>query len=215
MSCWALVPIKSRAECKGRLAGWLAAAERLEVVREMAGRVVTALREAQLIDHVAVVSPERDTLPTDVLLLDDAGGGLNAALDSARQDLVARGADELVVLPADLPLITAADVDLLVARGRRSGFALATDSRCSGTNALYLARPGVFHFQFGPGSRRKHLDEATRLGLGAEVVRSQGLEFDVDCGEDLVFLRARGDARFASLQLLQAGSAWLPQTRTG
>lgn len=215
MSCWALVPIKSRAECKGRLAGWLAPAERLQVVRDMAGRVLAALREARSVDFTAVVSPERDSVPMDVLVLHDPGQGLNSALDFARRELVERGADELLVLPADLPLITAADIDLLVATGRRKGFALATDLSRSGTNALYLAPPGEFGFHFGPGSRRQHLEEAARLGWDAQVVRARGLEFDLDSWEDLAYLRAQGDARFASLQLLRAGGAWLPQTRFG
>ena len=215
MSCWALVPIKSRAECKGRLAGWLAPAERLRIVREMAGRVLAAARETRWIDHVAVVSPERDSVPMDVLVLDDPGCGLNPALDFARNKLVDRGADELVVLPADLPLVTAADIDLLVTLGRRTGFALATDTACTGTNALFLKPADGFRFQFGPDSRRQHLAEASRLGWSPEFARTRGLEFDLDRVEDLICLRAQGDTRVASLQLLPAGGAWLLQTRFG
>jgi 2-phospho-L-lactate guanylyltransferase len=215
MSCWALVPIKSRADCKGRLAGWLAPAVRLDIVRTMLGTVLAALRESRSIDRVAVVSPERDSVPEDVLVIGDSGRGLNSALDAARTELVARGADELVVLPADLPLLTAADVDLLVTQGRRAGFALATDADGTGTNALYLSRPGVFRFGFGTGSRSRHLEEAARLGWTAEVVCTRGLEFDLDRAEDLAWLRAQGDARFASQQVLQNGDTWLPQTRFG
>ena len=159
MSCWALVPIKARAECKGRLAGCLAPAERLGMVRKMADRVVAAAHGSRSIDHVAVVTPERDCVPMDVLVLDDPGGGLNPALEFARHELLARGADELVVLPADLPLVTAADIDLLVARGRQTGFAFATDTACTGTNALFLKPADAFRFRFGPDSRRHHLAE--------------------------------------------------------
>jgi hypothetical protein len=42
--------------------------------------------------------------------LPDTGGGLNAVLEDARRTLIARGAGELLVLPADLPLITATDI---------------------------------------------------------------------------------------------------------
>jgi 2-phospho-L-lactate guanylyltransferase len=214
MSCWALVPIKARAECKGRLAGWLAPAERLSIVREMASRVLAAVVGARSIDHVAVVTPERDRVPMDVLVLDDRGRGLNSALDFGRHELLARDADELVVLPADLP-ITAADIDLLVARGRRTGFALATDTSCTGTNALFLRPADAFRFQFGPDSRRHHLAEAARLGWTVEAVRTRGLEFDLDRVEDLIHLSAQGDACVASMQLFPAGGAWLPQTRFG
>jgi 2-phospho-L-lactate guanylyltransferase len=215
MSRWALVPIKSRADCKGRLADWLAPVVRLDVVRGMLETVLAALRESRSIERVAVVSPERDSVPEDVLVIGDSGRGLNSALDMARTELVARGAGELVVLPADLPLLAAADVDLLVTRGRRAGFALATDAEGSGTNALYLSRPAAFRFSFGMGSRVRHLEEAARLGLAAETVCRRGLEFDLDRVEDLAWLRDQGDARFAFQQVLRSGDAWLSQTRFG
>ena len=59
-----------------------------------------------------------------------------------------------------------------------------------GTNALCLASSQPFQFQFGLDSRRLHLEEAARIGLGAEVVRLSGLEFDVDSPADLLRLRS-------------------------
>jgi 2-phospho-L-lactate guanylyltransferase len=204
-----------RAECKARLAARLAADARLSLQRLMLDRVLAALRSAHAIDHIAVVSPERDTVPSDINVLADAGHGLNAALDGARHALVHQGATELVVLPADLPLVTAADIDALVDSGRRAGFALAADAAGTGTNALYLASPANFRFQFGPGSRRHHIEEALRLGLKPALVRARGLEFDLDVAEDLVRLRAYADPRYASLPLFADGGPWLSQTRLG
>ena len=214
-TCWALVAVKRRTECKGRLAGRLAAEERLSLVRLMLERVLAALRAARTIDRIAIVSPERDTVPPDISLLEDSGHGLNAALDAARQMLVDQGASELVVLPADLPVVTAAEIDTLVESGRRTGFALATDVAGTSTNALYLAAPAVFRFHFGPGSRRHHIEEAMRLGLKPQLVRVRGLEFDLDVVEDLVRLREFADSRYASLPLFSDGGPWLPQTRLG
>ena len=59
MSCWALVPIKSRADCKSRLSGWLSPAERRQIVREMADRVLGTLRAAPSVERIAVVTPAR------------------------------------------------------------------------------------------------------------------------------------------------------------
>jgi 2-phospho-L-lactate guanylyltransferase (CobY/MobA/RfbA family) len=116
-----------------------------------------------------VVTPERDSLQGNVLVLDDPGRGLNAALDAARRELLEREVDELVVLHADLPLVSASDSELLVSRGRRTGFALAPDTAGSGTNALYLAAPAVFRFHFGVDSCRRHLEEGACLGLAAAL----------------------------------------------
>ncbi|MBM4069657.1 MAG: 2-phospho-L-lactate guanylyltransferase [Planctomycetes bacterium] len=214
-TCWALVAVKRRAECKGRLAGRLAAEARLSLVRLMLERVLTALRAARTIDRIVVVSPERDTVPSDIPVLEDSGHGLNAVLDTARQTLVDRGMGELVVLPADLPMITAADIDALVESGRRTGFALATDIEGMSTNGLYLAAPAAFRFHFGPGSRLRHFKEAMRLGLKPELVRAPGLEFDLDMAEDLSRLRVRVDPTYALLPLAADGGPCLTQTRCG
>lgn len=214
-TCWALVAVKQRAECKGRLAGALAGEARLSLVRLMLERVLAALRAARTVNRIAIVSPERDAVPLEIPVLEDSGHGLNAALDAARRVLVDQGARELVILPADLPVIAAADIDALVESGRRTGFALATDVAGASTNALYLAHPAAFRFQFGPGSRRRHVKEAMRLGLKPEVVRAPGLEFDLDVVKDLVRLRECADPHYASLPLSSIGGSWLPQTRLG
>ncbi len=212
---WALVAVKARGECKTRLAHCLSAEARVELVRLMLGNVLEALRGAELIEGIAVVSPERDVLPPDVLVLPDPGGGLNAALDAARCALVDRGARELVVLPADLPLVTAADIDMLVGCGRRSGLALATDLAGTGTNALYLTSSARFRFQFGPDSRWHHVQESARLGLEPQLVRSRGLAFDLDRIEDLIRLRNEGVAPFAALALPDTGDTCLRKMRSG
>ncbi len=214
-TCWGLVPIKLRAHCKDRLAGRLTAEMRLSLVRLMLERVLAALKGARTIDRIVVVSPERDTVPPDILVLEDSGRGLNAALDAARRVLVSRGASELVVLPADLPLVTAADVDALVEKGRGSGFALATDAAGVGTNALYLAAPAAFRFRFGPGSRRRHFEEAMRLGLKPELVEARNLEFDLDMAGDLIRLRACANPAYASLPLFADRGLCLTQTQFG
>jgi len=211
VNSWALVAIKARAECKSRLAGYLAPNMRLALVRLMLGRVLEALAGAQSIHRIAVVTPEQDTLPPNVLVLPDAGGGLNAALDAARNTLLNLGAEELLVLPADLPLITSADVDLLVSHGRITGFALAGDDAGVGTNALYVAPPAPFRFQFGCDSHSHHLAEGMRLGRRPERIRARGLGVDLDRIEDLLRLRAEGAHPF----ITAAGDPWLRQTRCG
>jgi 2-phospho-L-lactate guanylyltransferase len=118
-------------------------------------------------------------------VLADSGECLNGALTQAHRVLREFGCREVVILPADLPTITAADIDALVGAGRQGGFAIASDAAGVGTNALCLASAHPFRFQFGPDSKRLHLQEAERTGLGALIVRLPGLEFDVDSPTDL------------------------------
>jgi 2-phospho-L-lactate guanylyltransferase len=181
----ALIAIKERSRCKTRLSEALGPAARLELVRSMLTAVLSAVRGARTVRQIIVVSPERDSVPADVPVLADTGDCLNGALTHAHRVLLEFGSREVVILPADLPMITAADIDALVRTGRRGGFAIASDASGVGTNALCLASPYPFRFQFGPDSQRLHLKEAERTGLDARMVRLPGLEFDVDLPADL------------------------------
>lgn len=187
MSC-ALIAIKGRSQCKSRLAEVLEPDQRLQLVRSMLEGVISAARHAQSVRHILIVSPERDRVPGDIAVLADTGGGLNGSLSAAHMTLQEFGCHEVVVLPADLPHITANDIDEMVRVGRSGGFAIAPDAAGVGTNALYIRSPQSFAFRFGPDSRRLHLEQALNLGLHPQVVRSAGLQFDVDSPNDLINL---------------------------
>jgi 2-phospho-L-lactate guanylyltransferase len=181
----ALIAIKQRVRCKTRLSETLAPAARLQLVRSMLAAVLSAAGAAPAVRQIVVVSPERDTVPADIPVIVDTGEDLNGALTAAHRMLLEFGCREVLILPADLPTITAADIDGLTHAGRIGGFAIAPDTAGSGTNALCLASAQPFSFQFGLDSRRLHLREAERMGLSPQVVRLPGLQFDVDSPADL------------------------------
>jgi 2-phospho-L-lactate guanylyltransferase len=179
----ALIAIKQRVRCKTRLSETLAPTVRLQLVRSMLAAVLSAAGAARAVGQIVVVSPERDTIPADVPVIVDTGEDLNGALTEAHRMLLEFGCQGVLILPADLPTISAADIDGLAHAGRIGGFAIAPDTDGSGTNALCLASTQPFRFQFGFGSL--HLREAERMGLSPQVVRLPGLQFDVDLPADL------------------------------
>jgi 2-phospho-L-lactate/phosphoenolpyruvate guanylyltransferase len=183
--CCALIAIKAPAQCKTRLEQHLSVQRRIALARRMLALVIAAAREAHNVAQVFVLSPERDEVPEDVPVFADSGLGLNQALTQAHRALQAIGCRELVVLPADLPTVSGAEIDRLVRAGRRGGFAIASDLAQRGTNALCLATSQPFQFRFGTGSRKLHLLEARRLGLRAITVSAPGLAFDIDTPADL------------------------------
>jgi 2-phospho-L-lactate guanylyltransferase len=194
VSCWAIVPIKSRAHCKRRLAATLRPAERVEFVRRMLDHVLLTAGRCSGIGRIVVVSPERDRVPDGVAVLHDDGTGLNEALETARREAHAGGATELVILPADLPRLEVDDLDALLEAGRRTGVALAPDRADAGTNGLYLNAALELPFRFGPRSRSEHVAAATALGLECGIVRCGGFAFDVDTGDDFRRLTQRSGA---------------------
>ncbi|MGO9932931.1 MAG: 2-phospho-L-lactate guanylyltransferase [Steroidobacteraceae bacterium] len=181
----ALIAIKERSRCKTRLAQALGSAARAELVRSMLAAALAAAAAAQTVRQIIVLSPERDTVPAQIPVLADSGESLSSALWQAHRLLREFGCREVVILPADLPTIGAADIDALVRAGRRGGFAIAPDAAGTGTNALCLVTAQPFRFRYGPDSMRLHLQEAQRLGMRPRVIRLPGLEFDVDWPADL------------------------------
>lgn len=184
----ALIPVKDRARCKTRLASVLSPVERLRLVRSMLDAVIVAASMAKSIQQVIVISPERDRVPPHIPVLADAGDSLNGALAQAHAMVRELGGMDVVILPADLPNIRAAEIDGLVHAGRLGGCAIAPDAAGTGTNALCLTAAAPFRFQFGPLSRQAHLEEARRLGLRTQLIQRPGLAFDVDSPADLDLL---------------------------
>jgi 2-phospho-L-lactate guanylyltransferase len=198
MSCWSITAVKSPSCCKTRLADHLSLQRRVELVADMLGHVLSALCRTTGVDRVAVVSPERTALPDTVIALDDPGGGLNEALTAAALAARQRGAERLIIVHADLPLLEPEEVTALIEASRASGLAIAPDRHGLGTNALCLAWPPAIRFEFGPGSLARHLALAAARGLSPAVVRLPGLAFDLDEPDDLYCWSGFGEEALSS-----------------
>jgi 2-phospho-L-lactate guanylyltransferase len=184
VTCWVLIPIKASGAAKSRLAGALAPSERETLVGEMLSHVVDAAQGASQVTCVALVGPSRLAQPESIPLLADPGNGLNAAIEAGVAQLRESGQtppERLLILFADLPEVTSAEIDLLAAAPADT-VALAPDRHEIGTNALSLPfeAAGLFRFAFGEDSFAGHKAECARLGLRVEVIVSHGLERDVD-----------------------------------
>ncbi|WP_165874410.1 2-phospho-L-lactate guanylyltransferase [Rubrobacter taiwanensis] len=190
MRLFAAVPVRGLGSSKSRLGPVLAPGEREALVARMLGGVISALRESGCAE-VCVVSPDPRALKlagrAGARPLRQRGAGLNPALEEARRQALKAGAQTLLALPADLPLLGAGDVRELLAAG--SACAISPDATDSGTNALLLRPPDALPFRFGPGSFRAHLEEAAARGVELRVCRTPGLAFDLDTPADLARLR--------------------------
>lgn len=185
MSCWALVPVKRRVECKTRLASVLSPQQRLVLVRRVLSHVLATLQSVPRIDHIAVVSPERDQIPESIELLPEQGTDLNSSLSMAMEAARARGATTILILHSDLPYISASDIEALLDGAEKTGMALGPDELFEGTNALCLPANLNLPLQFGACSYPAHLASAQLHDLNPAVVRTPELGFDLDSSVDL------------------------------
>jgi 2-phospho-L-lactate guanylyltransferase len=181
VTCWAIIPCKPSSESKRRLAGALDPRERQALVEAMLAHVVGEALAAKEISRTILLGPACDGVPPDLPRLDEPGGGLNAAVRSALEEVSGQGPDRVLFVHGDLPTVTARELDLLASLPA-GAVGIAPDRHGTGTNALSLPLPAAegFSFAFGPDSYAKHLAEAQRLGLAVETVRSAGLARDVD-----------------------------------
>jgi 2-phospho-L-lactate/phosphoenolpyruvate guanylyltransferase len=115
---------------------------------------------------------------------------LNAALDQAAAVARAGGAAALLAVPADLPLLTPADVAALTAALPPAPSVVLAATLDGGTSALLRQPPDALPACFGPASLRAHLHAAAARAVTARVLWRPGLALDVDAPEDLQRLAA-------------------------
>jgi 2-phospho-L-lactate guanylyltransferase len=163
----------------------------------MLERTVRASLATPGVDDTLVVSPDREALAAASDLgartLLQRSQGLNSGLREARDDALAGGADAIVIIPIDLPFLTADALAALIAPvgvvGQRPLVVLAPDRHSRGTNALVLAPPDAIEFGFGGDSRAAHA--ACAAEAGARYVELDGpLSVDLDTPEDLLLIEA-------------------------
>lgn len=188
MNCWAIIPVKSLALGKSRLSAILGAEQRAALNRRLFGRVLEATQSQFKADRIAVVTSDAFLLALiraqGLHGLEDPGGGLNAALGLACRHALQRGAQGIVVLSSDLPLVTASDVAAMAsALDKTTSCVIAPDEDEQGTNALALSPPDADFFRFGAESFQAHLDTARSRGRTVRILRRSGLALDLDTPE--------------------------------
>ena len=180
-----VVPLRSFALGKARLADALDDDTRRAFTRTMAERVVAAAGGRPTV----IVTSDPDVIDwaraLHLVHLDDPGT-LDAAARAGREWVRAQNLARVVVMHADLLLAStldgiADDADAPVA-------VLVPDHHDDGNPVLAIPSAADFGFAYGPGSCARHVAEAERCGLEVRVVRDRALGFDVDDAADLAAL---------------------------
>ena len=136
-----------------------------------------------------------------------AEAGLCHAYSTAAEDLLARGASTMLLLPADIPLVTKTDIEALLAEHTCPGVSLTAAGSDAGTNALLVSPPTIIAPAFGDNSCQRHIALAREQGLQPAVVNTPGLSLDIDTVEDIRALLAAGRECATLRYLLESGIA--------
>jgi len=216
MSLWAIVPVKPFAQSKSRLAPVLSPSERLDLSRHLLEHTLTVLGQVRQVDAILVIS--RDPAVHDVaiqhgaMVLEEQADGLNQALAQATTWAARQGATAVLVVPADLPLLTPSIMEAMIRRAQHPhpsplpegegetsqgeatirlvepgpAVVIAPDRHGHGTNLLLIRPPGLINYAFGPDSFAAHRQQAIASGAGLHVFHSRKTELDLDTPDDLI-----------------------------
>jgi 2-phospho-L-lactate/phosphoenolpyruvate guanylyltransferase len=191
----ALLPVKSPARAKSRLAGRFSDAVRADLAWALFEDALTLCASAPFLEWW-VVSDDAEVLRRaragGLETLGDAGSGLNNAVRLGVAHIRARGAESVTIVPADVPLADSGDLIDLLDTGATSDLVVVPSRSDGGTNGLFLSPPDVIAPRFGPGSLRAHVELAEKRGLRCSILSLPRLELDIDTVEDIdAFLAAR------------------------
>ncbi|HAD07520.1 MAG TPA: 2-phospho-L-lactate guanylyltransferase [Anaerolineaceae bacterium] len=195
MGLWAIVPVKPLRRGKSRLASVLSEDERALLNFTMLSSTLRTLREVEEIEHILVVSrdPAALSLAREYnarTVQEDGQPELNTALQRATVVAQMYAAQEILILPADLPLLSVNDVKRILQQAKNPPVVvISPDRRNDGTNALYMNPAGVIEYRYGPGSFHQHVEQARAKGVRVEICHLSTLSLDLDLPEDLDLLK--------------------------
>jgi len=196
----AILPVKRFHAAKQRLAAGLDGEQRRNLAAAMVADVLEAIGEARTIERTILVSgdPVAQELAAEAgaeVVPDPADGGhVEAALAGIARAEV-EGAECVVLLPGDCPLLDPRELDRLLTGLPERYVGIVPDRHGTGTNALALRPPDAIVPAFGEGSSARHVALAREAGIPFGVEELSSLGLDLDTPADVIALTRELEAR--------------------
>ena len=188
---FALVPVKDLSKAKERLSPILSQSERTDLAYAMLEDVLIALRGSRLLDRILVVTLDENAIKLaeslDIEVIKETKqNGESESVDWASIICKEMGAESVLVIPGDAPLITPEDVDFILEKEKPLHSVILVPARDElGTNAILRKPPDVIPSRFGYDSFKKHIEEARKRNITYEIHKLPRAALDIDEPEDL------------------------------
>ena len=185
-----LVPVKNLANAKQRLASILDQPSRTQLAQAMLLDVLETLFAWKGRTDVAVVTsdPYASHLALQFgfeLIPDTANRSETDAIEMATAVCIQRGVESTLVIPGDIPLIRANELEAILQVAPKEGSVLAPAADGRGTNAIFRRPAALFPLRFGNDSFKPHRAAAETTGKPCIVLELQGIALDVDNPSEL------------------------------
>ena len=205
MSTYAIVPVRQSSVAKTRLAGALSKKQRAALSLAMLSDVLDALRRTKEVGSIVLVTRDINAARLGIakgarVLSEGRSHGLNPALRIGIRFAEREGADQVLIVPADVPLAKPKDFSRILRAGRKASPLIVPSYDGGGTNALLLRPPSIMPISYGRNSYRRHCRSARKRRLSARVLKLRSLQLDLDTPLDLRRIRlASGNTSSQSL----------------
>jgi len=190
-----LVPVKNLSSAKQRLASILDQSSRTQLAQAMLLDVLETL--AHWPDHPEVGIVTSDPYALELaqrfaftVIPDNANISETHAIGTATRFCESRGVDSTLVIPGDIPLIQASELQSVLEAAPEQGSVLVPAGDGRGTNAAFRRPAGLFPLHFGNDSFKPHFAAAKATGKPVVVLSFPGIAMDVDNPSDLSLLSA-------------------------
>jgi 2-phospho-L-lactate/phosphoenolpyruvate guanylyltransferase len=216
-----LLPVKNFSNAKQRLAEALDQAARTELAQAMLADVIEAVAEFAG-DDVSLVTNDPFAIELArtnkfAVIRDRQNKSESDAIEMATLVCESRGTRSTLVIPGDIPLITAAELRAIYDNAPQTGTVFVPSCDKRGSNAVLRRPASLFPLRFGNDSFTPHLAAAIATNTSCVVLSLAGIGLDIDNPQDLSELaQAAGTKQsqllarrygFGEAQLVVSGSA--------
>lgn len=198
---YAIVPVKESSTAKGRLARALSGGDRRSLALAMLSDVLDALRRTRGLERIVIITRDISaarlgTKKGALVLSEGRAHGLNRAIGRGLRFAECEGADQVLIIPADIPLARSSNFRAILKMGHKGDVIIVPSHDLGGTNALLLHPPRIMPVSYGRDSFRRHCTLAQDRNLRIRILKLQSLGLDADTPLDLIRIRsASGNTR--------------------
>ena len=197
---WAVIPVKQISQAKQRLSKILSSEERRDFFSAMLEDVLSMMVKIDFFEKIILAT----NCPHAISIAGRHGithfetgpdNGLNQAAGETVNHLLENGIRDMFLIPADIPLITEAEINSAIKAHPSAPSLTIIPSRAKlGSNCLLLSPPSRMPLKFGPDSYFRHLEIAKSNGLKINPMELPGFGLDIDEPKDLFeLLKAEGN----------------------
>ena len=215
MNVAGLIPVKGFRNAKQRLSPLLDQASRELLAETMFRDVLRQVRLARGLAGTFVVTGDDKVAAMAAaagaeVIREAQEKGETEAVDFARRELASARCEAVLIIPGDMPLVRATDIERILSQvpsDANAPFALLVPSHDRlGTNALLLAPPDLIQLRFGYDSFNFHVSQVAAREMPVRCVEDEHIALDIDEPKDLERFLAYdyhgGDSTRVAIKLL-------------